>query len=107
MEQTRADWAWQKFGNIYMLTAQHGMREIIIGANVDEKTGVAYPSMNNDGILREINPEHPNAKLIASASGLLELLKEIVESGKLKDRVSTNGTHLLHLKAVYAIENAE
>ncbi len=77
---TKGIWAWQKFGNKYLLTAQHGFREIIIGANiVDPDMGYieCYPSMNDDGLLKPIDPTHPNAKLIAAAPDLLNELKKV------------------------------
>ena len=76
MKHTKAPWAWQKFGKNHFLTAQHGMREIILSGNKD-KGGASYPSMNKDGILQPIDPEHPNAKLIAAAPELLEALQKV------------------------------
>ena len=80
MKHTKGEWAWQKFGEGYCLTAQHGMREIIIGANLlnseDEGDRRTHVTMNSpNGILESINPEHPNAKLIAAAPDLLEACK--------------------------------
>ena len=81
MTHTQSPWAWQKFGTEYLLTAQHGMREIIIGAtdlnaNIDccDNRVIAntVPTMNKDGICRPIDPVHPNAKLIAASPELLE-----------------------------------
>ena len=62
---TKGEWAFQKFGKQYNLTAQHGRREIILSANLKGEL-----VMNQDGILRPINPDHPNAKLIAAAPEL-------------------------------------
>lgn len=67
---TKAPWVWQKFGYATYLTAQHGMREIIIGSIND------VPAMNVDGILRRVDTDHPNAKLIAAAPDLLEALQD-------------------------------
>ncbi len=78
MKYTKGKWAWQKFGQHYLLAAQHGSREIIIGANC--LRGGSYPSMNNDGILRAINPDHPNAKLISKAPEMYKALKWFINS---------------------------
>jgi hypothetical protein len=64
-KHTKGEWAWQKFGNYYLLTAQHGMREIILAAY--QNNDYAYPTMNDDGILKPVDSNHPNAKLIAAA----------------------------------------
>lgn len=77
---TKGEWAWQKFGDKYNLTAQHGMREIILSASINEdKSLQPYLSMNEDGILKPINPNHPNAKLIAAAPDLLEACIEALK----------------------------
>lgn len=68
-KHTKAPWGWQKFGNQTCLTAQHGMREIIISAN---RTGNLL--MNKDGILYPIDDSHPNAKIITAAPEMFEAL---------------------------------
>ena len=75
-KHTKGEWAWQLMGDTYYLTAQHGIREIILGA-IEHPT-MKYPvlGMNNDGILKVIDKDNPNAKLIAAAPDLLELLTE-------------------------------
>jgi hypothetical protein len=77
MENTKAPWGWQKFGDDYSLVAKHGMREIIISSgnkNDNELDRRTIVNMNNDddGLLHPVDPSHPNAKLIASAPDLLE-----------------------------------
>jgi len=72
---TEPPWAWQKFGDKYCLTAQHGMREIILSAN---KGGNI--EMNQDGILENIDPNHPNPKLISAAPDLLEACQLVMKS---------------------------
>lgn len=80
---TRQPWGWQKFGDVYSLTAQHGMREIILGAIKDRKTGHPVLAMNHNGILEKVNPEHPNAKFIVTAVNchdeLIETLEEFIK----------------------------
>ena len=72
-KHTPGPWALQKFGDNYCLTAQYGMREIILAARGRKMV------MNNDGILRPIKPHHPNAKLIAAAPDLLEALQRLID----------------------------
>jgi len=77
MKHTKGKWAWQRFGDHYHLAAQHGMREIIISANiVNQHSLKPCVTMNIDGILKPINPDHPNAKLIAKAPEMLQALKD-------------------------------
>lgn len=74
---TKGEWAWQKFGTQYLLTAQHGMREIIIGTVKDnENTMLHSVATNIEGRLQPITPDNPNAKLIASAPELLHIIME-------------------------------
>jgi hypothetical protein len=82
-KHTQGPWQWQKFGEFRFLAAQHGMREIIIGSikPVGYETGV--PAMNKNGILEPIDPNHPNAKLIAAAPELLNALIEAVKTIRL------------------------
>lgn len=83
---TKGPWAWQLFGDTPMLTAQHGMREIIIGAIKHPEIGYPIPAMNNQktGRLEDIDKDHPNAKLIAAAPDLLWALQVIVSDHRNK-----------------------
>lgn len=80
-KHTPGPWAWQNFGNYRFLTAQHGMREIIIGSLAKEMPAETYPAMSNaeTGRLEPVNPESPNAKLIAAAPDLLKALMELID----------------------------
>lgn len=70
-KHTPGKWAWQLMGDTYNLTAQHGMREIILGGIEHGSMGYPVLGMCNDkGILRDVDPNHPNAKLIAAAPDL-------------------------------------
>jgi hypothetical protein len=71
-KHTHGPWAWQKFGDKYCLTAQHGMREIILSANAKREV-----VMNTDGILRPVDPNHPNAKLIELAPDMYDALRMV------------------------------
>jgi hypothetical protein len=74
---TPAPWAFQKFGKDFYLTAQHGMREIILAGS---KGGQLR--MNQDGILLPVNPNHPNAKLICAAPKMaIGIIKTLENKG--------------------------
>lgn len=75
-QYTSGPWAWQRFGDTYYLTAQHGMREVIIGAIPHGEMKYPVVGMNLDGVLRDVDPDHPNAQLIASAPELLKALED-------------------------------
>jgi len=75
---THGPWGWQSFGSGLFLTAQHGMREIILSSARKGMNGSEI-TMNKDGILEPIDPNHPNAKLIAAAPMLLKACIEARE----------------------------
>ena len=80
---TKGKWAWQKFGDKYCLVAQHGMREVILSSNINEEKSLQpYLTMNKDGILKPIDPNHPNAKLIAAAPDLLNACQLVMKSSR-------------------------
>lgn len=114
LKHTPGPWAWQKFGEFNLLTAQHGMREIIIGSVKKEKSFISYPAMNDHGILQPIDENHPNAKLIAAAPELLEALQNLVftteklwnEFKPIKDSDIMNVTHPIIEDAKEAIKKA-
>lgn len=101
-QPTPGPWAWQKFGDYYCLTAQHGMREIIIGA-LKTRPGIPFAAMNTGHRLEAVHPEHPNAKLIAAApevtddaSELLFFLKD-VPLGKFEEATGMSSERLNQL----------
>lgn len=112
MKHTKGEWAWQLFGDTYMLAAQHGKREIIIGAIKAPKFNYPVPAMSNNGILKLVDKDHPNAKLIAAAPDLLEaleyaemILKELSTQGFwLKEKHNLVNTAIS--KATIAIKKA-
>lgn len=77
-EHTPGPWAWQLFGDTYSLTAQHGRREQIISAIPHGQMKYPVVAMASDGRLQDVDPKHPNARLIASAPDLLDRM-EIVQ----------------------------
>lgn len=82
MTYTKGKWDWQLFGDTYYLTAQHGMREIIIGAINHPEFSIPVPAMNYNGKLQVVDKNHPNAKLISKAPEMHEALKGVFISTK-------------------------
>ena len=75
---TPGPWAWQSFGCGNLLIAQHGRRPVVLGAITDLEKHCA-PAMNKDGRLELVDPDHPNARLIAAAPDLLAACKQLIE----------------------------
>lgn len=74
-ESTPGPWAWQRFGKEWCLVGQWGMRPIVL--SVMRKVGLTSLV---DGLLVPLNPEHPDARLIAAAPDLLEALIGLMSS---------------------------
>jgi hypothetical protein len=90
-QHTPGPWAWQLFGDTYSLTAQHGRREQIISAIPHGEMKYPVVAMNKDGRLCDVDPLHPNARLIASAPALLNELRKslsILQSLQLSARLT-------------------
>lgn len=88
---TKGPWAWQKFGEYFLLCAQHGMREIIVSSlPVAKKPIPTYPAMNINGRLEAIDPNHPNAKLIADAPVMLQIIKDFVNEYEIFSEIPEN-----------------
>lgn len=71
-KQTPGPWAWQKFGAEWCLTGQHGMRPIVL--SVSGRSKAALTSLV-EGRLVPLDPQHPDARLIAAAPDLLQALE--------------------------------
>lgn len=59
---TKGPVAWQKFGNEYCLTVQHGSRRVILSAS--PRGGMTCLV---DGMLKPLDPNHPDMELIVEA----------------------------------------
>lgn len=105
-KHTKAPWAWQRFGDTYSLTAQHGMGEIIIGAIVHGGMGYPVVGMNQEGILKDVDPLFPNAKLIAAAPELLMACEAFMELWKDSDMRPEDECHELAATIREAIKKA-
>lgn len=69
-EHTKEPWGWQKFGDEWMLVAQHGMRDIVINTRRRGLNG-AQLCMRKDGIMYPMTPEHPDAQRIVACVNAL------------------------------------
>lgn len=78
IKYTPGPWAWRRFGDTYTLHADHGRRDTIIGAIPHGQMKYPVVAMSIDGRLTDVDPEHPNAKLIVSAPHLLNALQKLV-----------------------------
>lgn len=85
---TPGDWDWQKFGAHYHLVAQHGKRPCVLTAtssdvetlcplceepismHVAAHLSTRYDHIGRGGVLGELTPDHPDAKLIRAAPNL-------------------------------------
>lgn len=67
---TKEDWGWRNFGSGPVLVAEHGRRSAILAVGAHIKGGREVICTNVDGILREIDPNHPDALLIRAAPNL-------------------------------------
>jgi len=76
-QHTPGPWAWQKFGKEWCLTGQHSMRPIVLAVRGGRLTSLV------DGLLRPLDPFHPDAQLIASAPDLLRQRDELLAACKM------------------------
>lgn len=64
------------------LIEDHGKRNVVLTISSDRRTGSVYLSTRgDDGILVPLLPDHPIARLIAAAPGLLRIAEEYVKHG--------------------------
>ncbi len=77
--QSRGPWAWRKFGRHWSLVEDFGPRRVVLDAWLDNHQSdwdspgcPMLVTCSSDGVLVPITPDHPAAKVIAAAPGLLE-----------------------------------
>lgn len=75
---TPGPWEWQKFGDKICLAAQISMRPIVLSV-VSGGPFKGHLTSLIRGLLRPLDPNHPDAKLIAAAPDLLEALRSIMK----------------------------
>lgn len=73
-------WRWRNFTGHWTLFADHGSRKVVLAADLNYVDGPVLVTRDfEDGsILKEIDPNHPNAKLIEAAPDLFDSLRECV-----------------------------
>lgn len=72
LKHTPGPWAWRRFGDTYTLHADHGGGETIIGAIPHGEMKYPVVAMSIEGRLSDVDPDHPNAKLLKAAPDLLK-----------------------------------
>ena len=82
--------AWQKFGQEYCLTGQHGMRPVVLSVRPINfsKAKLMLRDAKHD-LLVDFTPDHPDAQLILAAYNALPgLIKELREARASEDRLA-------------------
>jgi hypothetical protein len=70
LKHTPGPWAWREIGGAVRLFGEHGRRPMVLTSSAPLQT------IQDDGLLKTITPDHPNAKLISKAPELLERLHD-------------------------------
>ena len=70
---TKGPWAWQKFGTKWCLTGQYGMRPIVLATRKGGPTSLV------DGLLKPLDPAHPDAAFIALSREAVPKLLAFIE----------------------------
>jgi hypothetical protein len=105
-KDTSMPWGWQKFGDEWCLTAQHGMRAIILAVRKGKLTSLV------DGLLVPFDPKHPHAQFIIDAcnqhdrltadrDALLGAVKEIGNRAKrIREDRAIVGTEAFYIEQI-------
>ena len=62
---TGGEWSWRDFGSGNLLMSSAKGKPCVLAFVLDENPGIC--TINNQGLLEQITPEHPNAIMLASA----------------------------------------
>lgn len=73
-QHTPGPWAWQRLGEL-CLVGQHGRRPIVL---TTLQRNAQLCVRDERGVLKPLDPDHPDARLIAAAPDLLEAARAAV-----------------------------
>lgn len=70
-------WTWRDFGNGLGLYTAHSGAKVVLAASMGP-VGGRIMARGEDGVLEPLTPEHPVARVVEAAPGLLVLAEQAV-----------------------------